>query len=78
MTSFVSYHLFEVLKSPNADRYNAAISKNIDSYLGGADFPDFLYISKNQTIHDAAEAAHWPPFQVLETISNATITNLQV
>lgn len=50
--------------SNNSVKFNQAIANNLEAYLGGADFPDFLYAyNKNATLHNAAEAAHWPPFQ---------------
>eukprot|EP01063_Lacrimia_lanifica_P009765 TRINITY_DN16645_c0_g2_i1.p1 TRINITY_DN16645_c0_g2~~TRINITY_DN16645_c0_g2_i1.p1 ORF type:complete len:839 (+),score=228.63 TRINITY_DN16645_c0_g2_i1:48-2564(+) len=53
-----------VRTSPNASRYNAAIAGQPNAVAAGADFPDFLYAcGKYADHHDAAEAAHWPPWQ---------------
>jgi len=58
----VSYY-GNITTSPNSARYNDAIRNQLEAYIGGSDFPDFLYAYKNATLHNAAEAAHWPPFQ---------------
>ena len=47
----------------NFKKYNDAIINNFEAVDGGSDFPDFLYAcGKYSDHHDAAEAAHWPPF----------------
>ena len=60
-----------------ARAYSVAIANNLDAVLGGADFPDFLYACGSYADHhDAAEAAHWPPFQAAAVrYLQQTVTN---
>lgn len=51
-------HMFQFDDMPE---YGRILRENVDAMQGGAPFPDYLYSCGN---HDAAEDAHWAPFQV--------------
>ena len=55
-------HFGQITRSKNNSKYNRAIQAYPEAVVAGSDFPDFLYVF-NDHRHDAAEAAHWPPWQ---------------
>ena len=55
-------HFGQITRSKNDSKYNRAIQAYPEAVVAGSDFPDFLYVF-NDHRHDAAEAAHWPPWQ---------------
>ena len=52
---------------PHAAYLDSVLRQYPEALSGGADFPDFLYAcgQKYADSHDAAEVAHWPPFQAI-------------
>eukprot|EP00939_MAST-03C_sp_MAST-3C-sp1_P004356 g4356.t1 len=52
----------KIVSSPNHAFYNEILSNYSDIVVSGSDFPDFLFLY-NDSRHDRAEEAHWPPWQ---------------
>ena len=57
-----AHYYGKVSKNVNADFYNDILSRHTIEVISGSDFPDFLYLY-NDSRHEMAEEAHWPPWQ---------------